>query len=171
MRISLPIWSTNHTFLAFFVRFVARHKRMGSIGVQTCSRPRLHEREGPGARAKRGEREGRSERSERRVWTPMLPAARVANGVAARGAESGGGQVINSQLFTESSTRINCGRRFCKYQKIMQLTSTSRGEPYRDGRMEKWRILCIFTHNYTKTYGRRKDYLLNEPGEQGAPPQ
>ena len=36
-----------------------------------------------------GEREGRSERSERRVWAPMLPAARVANGVAARGSEGG----------------------------------------------------------------------------------
>ena len=31
MRISLPIWSTNYTFLAFFVRFIARHKRMGAL--------------------------------------------------------------------------------------------------------------------------------------------
>ena len=78
-----------HTFWADYAHFIARHKRRGSIGVQTCSRPRLHEREGPGARAKRGEREGRSERSERRVWAPMLPAARVASGVAARGSELG----------------------------------------------------------------------------------
>ena len=91
-----------YTFLAVFVRFVAHlvndflvfgrfcafrcpYKRRGSVGVKTCSRPRLHEREGPRAGAKRGEWEGRSERSERRVLTPMLPAAWWGKPVAARG--------------------------------------------------------------------------------------
>ena len=60
-----------YTFLALFVRFIAHvvnelhvfgrfcafhcpKKRRGSVGVKTYSRPRLHEREGPRAGAKRG---------------------------------------------------------------------------------------------------------------------
>ena len=43
---------------------------------------------GPEAVPGTGEREGRSERSERRVWAPMLPAVNAANGAAARGAKN-----------------------------------------------------------------------------------
>ena len=81
-----------HTFWADYAHFIAHLVNESHVfGVFCAVRCPTSGEEALVSKpvAARGEREGRSERSERRVWAPMLPAARVANGVAARGSELG----------------------------------------------------------------------------------
>ena len=50
-------------------------KRREGWGAQTCSRPRLHEREGPTAGARRARPMGGTRSEATRVCAPILPAA------------------------------------------------------------------------------------------------
>ena len=80
-----------YTFSAVFVRFVAPTSGEEALVSKPVAARGFMSGRGPEAVPCTGEREGQSERSERRVLTPMLPAAGWDNGVAARGFMSGRG--------------------------------------------------------------------------------
>ena len=74
-----------HTFSAVFVRFVAPTSGEEALVSKPVAARGFMSGRGPEPARSAGEWEGRSERSERRVLTPMLPAARWGKPVAARG--------------------------------------------------------------------------------------
>ena len=69
------MWSMRYTFSAVFVRFIAPRSGEEALVSKPVAARGFMSGRGPETVPGTGEREGRSERSERRVLTPMLPVA------------------------------------------------------------------------------------------------